>query len=85
MSSILSIRLDPTVKSKLEQLAKTSRRSKSFLAAEAIAAYVETESWQLLEIKSGVRDLDSGRVIDHKDVKDWLVSWGKKDERHPPE
>ncbi|MHB1674267.1 MAG: CopG family ribbon-helix-helix protein [Acidobacteriaceae bacterium] len=85
MSSILSIRLEPTVKDKLDKLAKSSKRSKSFLAAEAIAAYVEAESWQLAEIEAGVKELNEGKGVDHGEVKNWLQSWGKKRERQPPQ
>lgn len=85
MSSILSIRLESTVKAKLDRLAKLSRRSKSFLAAEAIASYVEAESWQLSEIESGIAELDRGKGLDHADVRDWLQTWGKKNERQPPQ
>ena len=84
MSSILSIRLESKVKAKLEKLAKSSKRSKSFLAAEAIAAYVEAESWQLSEIENGLNELNEGKGMDHAAVKGWLQSWGKKRERQPP-
>jgi RHH-type rel operon transcriptional repressor/antitoxin RelB len=84
MSSILSIRLESTVKAKLDRLARSSKRSKSFLAAEAIAAYVEAESWQLAEVESGLKELNEGKRVDHQEVKDWLQSWGKKRERRPP-
>ncbi len=84
MSTVLSVRLNSEVKAKLETLAKSSRRSKSFLAAEAIAAYVEAEAWQVSEIRGGIRDLDAGRNIGHDQVGNWLQSWGKKNERKPP-
>jgi predicted transcriptional regulator len=83
-SSTLSIRLDSRTKSKLEALAKASRRSKSFLAAEAIEAFVAAESWQLSEIEAGIRDLDADRAVDHQEVRGWLQSWGKKSERKAP-
>jgi len=56
MTEILSVRVDATLKKRLEALAKNARRSKSFLAAEAIAAYVQAEEWQLGEIQQGLRD-----------------------------
>ena len=68
----------------LEALAKRARRSKSFLAAEAIAAFVEAESWQLDEIQAGIKELDEGRALLHKDVANWLRSWGRKRERKAP-
>ena len=85
MTTTLSVRIDVQTKHRLEALAKRSRRSKSFLAAEAIAAYVETESWQLDEIAAGLEDLDAGRVVEHDEVAGWLRSWGGPDERQPPD
>jgi len=84
MTTTLSVRLDRDTKDQLEALAKRSRRSKSFLAAEAIAAYVEAEVWQLDEIQAGLQELDSGRAVAHGDVSKWLRSWGKKRERKAP-
>jgi predicted transcriptional regulator len=83
-SSTLSIRLNAQTKAKLDALAKLSRRSKSFLAAEAIENFVAAESWQLQEIEAGVKDLDANRTIDHGEVRRWLQSWGKKRERKAP-
>ena len=81
MTTTLSIRIDADTKKRLEALAKRSRRSKSFLAAEAIAAFVEAKSWQLDEIQIGIKDLDEGRGVPHNDVANWLRSWGRKRER----
>ena len=84
MSTILSVRIDRNTKRSLEALAKRARRSKSFLAAEAIAAFVEAERWQLDEIERGLDDLDRGRSASHGEVAAWLRSWGKPRERKPP-
>jgi predicted transcriptional regulator len=77
MTETLSVRVDATVKKRLEALAKQSRRSKSFLAAEAIAAYVQAEERQLGEIRQGLRELDAGQAVSHERVSTWLRSWGK--------
>ena len=84
MSTTLSVRLDTGTKKRLEALAKRARRSKSFLAAEAIAAFVEAESWQLDEIQTGIEELDEGRGVPHKKVANWVRSWGRKRERKAP-
>jgi len=83
-STTLSIRLNAQTKAKLDALAKLSRRSKSFLAAEAIENFVAAESWQLKEIEAGVQDLDAGRTVDHGEVRRWLQSWGRKGEGKAP-
>ncbi len=84
MTTTLSVRIDTGTKKQLEALAKRARRSKSFLAAEAIAAFVEAESWQLDEIQTGLKELDEGRGVAHKDVSIWLRSWGRTRERRAP-
>ena len=84
MSTTLSVRLDPNVKHRLERLAQRTKRSKSFLAAEAIATYVEAEDWQLGEIAAGLAELDSGKMVEHEKVVKWLRSWGKPSEGAPP-
>jgi len=84
MTTTLSVRIDTDTKKRLEALAKRSRRSKSFLAAEAIAAFVEAESWQLDEIQIGIKELDEARGVPHKDVANCLRSWGRKRERKAP-
>jgi len=83
-STTLSIRLNSRTKAKLEALAKASRRSKSFLAAEAIEAFLTAEAWQLGEIEAGSKDLDMNRIVEHGDARRWLRSWGKKREHKAP-
>jgi RHH-type transcriptional regulator, rel operon repressor / antitoxin RelB len=84
MTTTLSVRIDTDTKKRLEALAKRARRSKSFLAAEAIAAFVEVESWQLDDTQAGLDELDAGRGVPHKDVANWLRTWGRTRERKPP-
>jgi RHH-type rel operon transcriptional repressor/antitoxin RelB len=83
-STTLSVRLDPKVKDRLERLAQRTNRSKSFLAAEAIATYVDAEGWQLAEIAAGLAELDRGKMVEHQKVVKWLRSWGKPSESAPP-
>ena len=84
MTTTLSLRIDVDTKKRLDVLAKRARRSRSFLAAEAISAFVEAESWQLDEIQAGLDELDGGRRVAHKDVAAWLRSWGRTRERKAP-
>jgi RHH-type rel operon transcriptional repressor/antitoxin RelB len=84
MTETLSIRIDAATKKRLDSLSKRSKRSKSFLAAEAIAAYVESEEWQLGELQAGMAELDSGQTVSHEKVSKWLKSWGKPAEARAP-
>jgi predicted transcriptional regulator len=55
MSTTMTIRLEDDIKERLDVLADATQRSKSFLAAEAIRAFVETNEWQIGEIKQRSR------------------------------
>ena len=84
MTETLSIRIDSETKERLDALAVRANRSKSFLAAEAISAYVESESWQIGEIESGLIELEQGKTVSHDKVAKWLKSWGKPGEGKAP-
>ena len=84
MTETLSVRIEAATKKRLDLAARRSRRSKSFLAAEAITAYLDTDEWQFAEIQAGIGDLDNGKNISHERVSEWLRSWGRPSERKPP-
>ena len=44
MTTTLSVRVDTNTQRRLDALARRARRSKSFLAAEAISGYVDAET-----------------------------------------
>jgi RHH-type rel operon transcriptional repressor/antitoxin RelB len=84
MTETLSIRLDPATKQRLAVLAQHSKRSASFLAAEAIAAYLEQEEWQVGEVQAAMAELDAGKTVSHEKVAGWLNSWGSAAEKKAP-
>jgi RHH-type rel operon transcriptional repressor/antitoxin RelB len=84
MTETLSIRIDAKTKRRQDVLSKRSKRSKSFLAAEAIAAYVESEEGQLGELQAGIAELESGQGVSHDKVAKWLKSWGESGEIKSP-
>ncbi|PIO96361.1 CopG family ribbon-helix-helix protein [Pleomorphomonas carboxyditropha] len=64
-SATMTIRVRPDVKEKLDRIAADTQRSKSFLAGEAVAAYVDRELEIIDGIKRGMADAADGRVISH--------------------
>lgn len=64
-STTMTIRLPEEVKEKLGRLAQDTRRSRSFLAAEAVAAYVDRELAIIEGIQRGLADVAAGRVTEH--------------------
>jgi RHH-type transcriptional regulator, rel operon repressor / antitoxin RelB len=76
-SSVLTLRLDNELKSRLEKLARSTRRSRSFLAAEAIREYVSVNEWQVEEIKKGIKEADEGDFASDQEVRRVLSKWAK--------
>jgi len=64
-STTMTIRVSPDVKAKLDRIAADTRRSKSFLAGEAVSAYVDRELEIIEGIKRGLADGEAGRVVPH--------------------
>lgn len=83
-STTFTVRVDATVKKRLERLAKSTGRSRSFLAAEALNDYLEVNEWQVAGITRAMASLDRGEGLAHKDVKDWVKSWQGKREKASP-
>lgn len=83
-SATFTIRVDADAKKRLERLAKSTGRSRSFLAAEAINGYLDINEWQVTGIKRAIASLDRGEGFAHDLVKDWVVSWGSGNEKPFP-
>ena len=64
-STTMSIRLSSETKAQLGLLATATRRSKSFLAAEAVAAYVTRERAIVDVIVRGRADVKAGYTVPH--------------------
>ena len=67
-SSTMTIRVSAELKSKLERIADNTRRSKSWLAGEAIEAYVARELDIIEGIERGLEDMKAGRGTPHNEV-----------------
>jgi predicted transcriptional regulator len=75
---IITLRVDGKLKKKLDKLAKTTRRSRSFLAAEAIRDFVSLNEWQIEEIKKGLREADAGNFATDEEVEEVFKKWTKR-------
>ena len=82
----ITVRIAPGLADKLDALARDTNRSQASLAREAIAAYVERETWQVAHIKAGLAEAQRGDLgIPHEDMVRWMESWDTDHELPPPE
>jgi predicted transcriptional regulator len=67
-STTLTVRLPTATKDRLAELAGKTRRTSSFLANEAIAAYVNQELEIVEGIEAALEDMRAGRTYSHEAV-----------------
>ena len=85
---MLGVRLEPELEQRLALLAKKTKRSKSYLAKEALRDYIDRlenqeqrrqetlERWEAYEL--------TGKTVDHDLMTSWLESWGDDKEKPCP-
>jgi len=83
--STMTIRLSPTTRHALGELAHSTGRSRSSLAIEAIEGYVALHRRQVAGIVAAITGADASEpAVAHADVARWLDSRGTEAERRPP-
>ena len=75
MSATMTIRLEPALKRRLEELAESTQRSRSFLAAQAIREFVELNERQIREIRSAIAEADRDDFASEEHVKEVMGKW----------
>ena len=67
--SVISVHTKPETSKRLEELATLTRRSKSFLANEAIERYLSEEEAFVNSVRQGMADVAEGRVYETDEVR----------------
>src|SRR3954470_16224139 len=85
-SATIAVRTSRERKEQLETLAENMGRSTSYLADEAIAAYLKENAWQVEAIGKAVAEADAGGPsVSQEGAERWLKSWGTDHELPKPE
>jgi predicted transcriptional regulator len=80
-STTVSIRVSAATKKKLDAVAKSQRRSKSFIAGEAVEDYLWLLEWRNAELEKASAEFEKGDGVAHEDVVAWLKTWGSDGEK----
>ena len=83
-----SFRLDKDLEGKLDDVAQSLRRSKSWIINDALRHYIEREERRqrmLRETEEAIADLEAGRIVSGEEVMSWLESWGTELETEAPQ
>ena len=72
------MRLPTELANQLGALAEATGRTKSFLAVQAIQAFVEREAWQVAEIKKALDEADAGDFATDEESATLDAKWGHR-------
>jgi predicted transcriptional regulator len=67
--------MEDAMKDALDTLARRLDRDRSYLLNEAVAAYLEAQSWQLAHIEEGAAEAAAGRFASGSEVAAFLARW----------
>jgi predicted transcriptional regulator len=82
-TDLITLRLDSDLRKQLDKLAKAQRRSRSFVAAEAIRDYVVVNHWQIEEIHKGLQEADRGDFASAADLERVISRWTGSRHKRP--
>ena len=73
----LTVRVKPDTRIRIDELARATRRSKSYVIEEALEQYLDVNEWQIKGIQDALAQADSpgADFIDHDEV---LAKWEAK-------
>jgi len=83
-SETFTVRVDVATKRRLEKLAESTGRSRSFLAVEAIDEYLNIHEWQVAGIRQAIASMNQGEGVVHEDVRQWVELWNTPSEAARP-
>lgn len=72
----LSFRTEEDIRDKLDRLALSRHRDRSFLINEAIVQYLDLQDWQEAQIRAGLDEVRRGETVPHTEATEWIRSLG---------
>jgi RHH-type transcriptional regulator, rel operon repressor / antitoxin RelB len=72
----INVRVPITVFDQLEELAKATARTKSFVTVEALSSYLEAQSWQIREVTVALEEADRGEFATEEEVNAVFAKYG---------
>ncbi len=85
----ISIKIDDTLKGRVQHLARERSRSPHWIMLDAIQQYVEREeareNFKKEALASWAAYKETGRHLTGQEIRTWLNTWGTEDEHAVPE
>ncbi len=71
-----TVRMDDNLLHRVDGIAKSLSRSRSWIINQALERFVNYEEWFKLEVEEGLAEVDRGEVASDAEVKTSFNKWG---------
>ena len=71
-----TVRIHDDVLGRIDGLAKSLSRPRSWVITQAIERFLEYEEWFVKEVKDGLVEVERGEITTHEEVVDRFRKWG---------
>lgn len=72
----INVRVPISVFDQLEELAKATARTKSFVTVEALSSYLDAQAWQIREVTAALEEADRGEFATEEEVNAVFAKYG---------
>jgi predicted transcriptional regulator len=77
--NVLTVRVSAELQDRLDAIADAIDRPRSWVINRALEAFVESEAWQIAEIKRGLAEADTGDFASEAEVGAIFEKWRRVD------
>lgn len=84
-NTLVSVRLPDDLRQEVDEFARLTRRSRSFVVKEALSAFIEEARAYRQAIDEASAEADRGIFVSGEAVDEWLASWGSTEGREVPQ
>ena len=70
-----TIRMEDTVLDRVDSMAKSVNRSRTWIINQAVERFLSYEEWFIQEVQSGINEVAKGEIASHEKVADRFAKW----------
>jgi len=71
-----TVRLDDNLLQRVDGIAKSLSRPRSWIIAQALERFVDYEEWYLQEVRDGLVEVEQGEIATEEQVAGAFKKWG---------
>lgn len=72
----INVRVPEAVFQQLDEIAKATEQTRSFIALTALSSYLQEQNWQIRDIETGIAEAERGEFATDEEVKAVFAKYG---------